>query len=194
MSIRTRLRRAVAGLAVATATAALVAIPTGAAHAADCGTYRIQLGNSVPVQYHYYGNTTDYMKQFKVGDLYVGYYPNCRMAYAEIHWTAPNTYFSGTVYLNDERNNSVGRVPFGTDNKSFSSSSLVSIDVPPYDQGSQYAYPKSFMASAIINGYIPDPSVDDCSTTVTGNTHSFSNGNNTNAFNNASCGFYIHFF
>ncbi|GAA1913267.1 hypothetical protein [Streptantibioticus ferralitis] len=193
MSIRTHLRRTVAGLGVAAATATLVAVPTGAAHATDCSAGRQSLGNSVPVQYHFYGNTTDWWTQFKVGDLYVGWYPACRQVYAEIHWTTVNTQFSGTVYLNDERNNSVGRVDFSPNGQSFSSSQPVSIDVPPYDQGSQYAYPKSFMAAAVIKGHAPNTNLGDCSTTVTGNTHSFSTGANTNAFNNASCGYYVPF-
>jgi hypothetical protein len=189
--IRTRLRRTVAGLGVATAVAALVTVPTGAAHAADCGTYHYQVGNSVPVQYHFYGNTTDWWTQYPVGNLYVGYYPNCRMTYAEIYWTTPNTNYSGTVYLNDERNNSVGRANFTPTGQSFSSGTLTSIDVPPYNQGSQYASPKSFMATAIINGNLNHVGIDTCSTTVTGNTHSYSTGANTNAFNGASCGYFI---
>ncbi|MFF3091472.1 hypothetical protein ACFVRB_41480 [Streptomyces nojiriensis] len=48
----------------------------------------------------------------------MGWIPSCRRAYAEVSWNnitgwgPGNRFAGGTIYLNDEYGNSVGRAPF----------------------------------------------------------------------------------
>ncbi|MFC1430256.1 hypothetical protein ACEZDB_06215 [Streptacidiphilus sp. N1-3] len=118
-----------------------------------------------------------------IGVLYLGYLPQCRQVYAEIHLNASgNMIKTGTIYLNDERNNSEGRVSFGpASSNAYIDSGFVSIDVPEYNAGSTYAAPKAFQAALDYTEYWP------CNTIVTSGTHQFSGGKDFNNGNGATC-------
>ncbi|MEU1630309.1 hypothetical protein ABZ746_34445 [Streptomyces sp. NPDC020096] len=172
MSVRRALRRSFA-ITVATcaaATALTVTAPTASARAATCSG-PIPLGPATPVQVSKYNSpwTT-------IGYLYMGWYANCKSAYAEIDWiNGWQGDVSGSVYLNwnDPAHNSAeGRVSFQPGGPvSWKSDNLYE------GPGTRYTPGRSFTAAAQITVTIPSWGFAKCGPKViTGNTHDFSGG------------------
>ncbi|WP_406187376.1 hypothetical protein [Streptomyces sp. NBC_01006] len=94
---------------------------------------RQRLGNT-PIQTRTWKG---YWSYTTLGSLYVGWIPSCRRAYAEVSWNnitgwgPGNRFAGGTIYLNDEYGNSVGRAPFSPDGQGSTNSGPVTIDAVP---------------------------------------------------------------
>ncbi|MEU5438445.1 hypothetical protein AB0G73_34545 [Streptomyces sp. NPDC020719] len=147
---------------------------------------RIPLGTPVNIWDHQNNGAPWNGVDTSAGLLYLGYIPKCRQVYAEAHLNQMGSVniSKATVYLADERGNSEGRVTFTNSGSSIGTwltSGFVSIDVPEYDAGSQYAAPKAFRAALDYSEYLG------CSTILTSGTHQFSDGANFNNGNGATC-------
>lgn len=126
-----------------------------------------------------------------LGILYLGYFPDCRGVYAEIHWNSPedsnpmtgarwlDAHVEGRVYLEDENSKMFGYVPFSlTANGSYTTSQVMTIDKDM--NGNSYAPPKAFYPRVDLTvaqidqvgglTYGPHPCY------ISGNSHTFSDG------------------
>ncbi|MFC5183621.1 serine/threonine-protein kinase [Actinomadura harenae] len=144
---------------------------------------RQMLGPSVPISVKAPGN--DHARP--VGDLYLAWIPSCRRVYAEVHWRSgdqnpgrgPSSadVSGGDIYLNDQLHNTVGHHVFtkaDVARSAWTTSGLVSVDVPPYDRVPEYASPKSFTAALRWSAF-----TGRCEGVAVGNTHSFSTSANS---------------
>ncbi|MEV6011937.1 hypothetical protein AB0M29_34620 [Streptomyces sp. NPDC051976] len=127
-----------------------------------------------------------------VGQLYLGYFADCRGVYAEIHWNnvkdiAQQNYLEvkGRVYLTDQTDRSFGYVSF--DHRAtgqYDTSQIVTIDKDP--SGAPYPAPKGFWPSVQLSMVIHEDagaSYTTCGPRVeNGNGHDFSTGNPHNGF------------
>ncbi|MFI1106217.1 hypothetical protein [Streptomyces melanogenes] len=186
---RSRARAALATFAVLASSLALVTagpVGTASAQAHPCPQddgQRLLLGTPVNIWDRQLNGAPWNNKDTSLGVLYVAYIPKCRQVYAEAHLNQTGTVVidRADVYVADERGNSEGHVTFTNMGNGFLTSGFVSIDVPEYDAGSQYAAPKWFRAALNYHeGF-------GCSTIVTSGRHQFSDGGNFNDGNGATC-------
>ncbi|MFJ9900849.1 hypothetical protein ACIQPR_46780 [Streptomyces sp. NPDC091280] len=169
-----------AGLGVAGASSA-AAVP-----AQNCGA-RTQ---PVPVDYGL-KLTTDNNIGPKLGDLYLGYFGDCRGVYAEIRWDTPedrnlqtgaqwlDAHVEGSIYLEDENSKKFGYVPFAlTANGSTTTSKIMTIDKDM--DGNNYAAPKAFYPRVDLRVAQIDQAggltYGPHACYISGNSHTFSDG------------------
>lgn len=125
-----------------------------------------------------------------LGQLYLGYFPDCRGVYAEIHWSSPeattpagvawlDAHVEGNIYLEDENSNKFGYVPFSkTADGTYSTSQIVTIDKDP--NGKNYAAPKTFFPRVDLRVAQIDQagalSYGPHTCYISGSSHTFSDG------------------
>ncbi|MEY9941837.1 hypothetical protein ABH932_005811 [Streptacidiphilus sp. MAP5-52] len=167
------------GLGVASSGTASAVTATG------CGASSAPVLESHPV--------TIWADNTNLGQIYLGWFPDCKGVYAEIHWTyGPSTPFNdnagnsqnvehpqGRLYMNDPNGHAIAYTSFRLDHLdgSYTTTPVQSIYTNP--AGQSYTNQKLFMPIVDLTNYSTDSEWHQnttCNKTIFGNDHNFNNG------------------
>jgi hypothetical protein len=179
-----------AGLGALTLTAGLSLAGAGTADAVQahgCGSSTSPILVSHPISLTVDGTT--------LGQLYLGYFGDCKGVYAEIHWNyGPSSpvagtqtsseidvyHMEGTLYVEGESKDALLKTSFRLDHPDGSYTTSPIMDIHTDLHGNKYAPPLLFKPDVDLTVYRTDPTWAQSARCVNnhiwGNWHTFSNG------------------